>query len=305
MRRVALLCCALLPLSAWAQQTTITDVRVRFAREKDRHQVYKDATLVLDDTARRLVVTSEERPLSLSYDAVRKVILEPDSGARGPGFGSILAGFAVNRRLMAGSIEKAQLAYVEYEKADGTIAASVLSIGKEAAPGAAARMKAAFGDRVVVPGFSEEKEKLDEKELKSVKKYNVRGVVEDRALPELRPDKALVIVACPVSGGFETTRTDKYYYHMSARILVSGEVVAVNGPGTYTSFYLDPGEHLLVSYLMDATGLRLKAEAGKDYYLIQTAYIGGKLRSFLTRHSKELVMHEIAGLMRAEWKPKD
>lgn len=295
----------LIPVQSTAQQTTISGVMVRFTREKDRHQVYQDATLVLDNAARRIMVKSKDRPQDVSYDAVRKIVIEPDSGAKGPGFGSILAGFAVHKKLVKGSIETAQLAYVEHQKPDGASEAFVLSIRKEAAEDAVARIRAAFGERVVVPAFSEAWEELDEKQWKGVKKYEVRGLVGKPMLPEVHSDKALIVVACPVSGGFETIRTDKYYYHMSARILVNNEVVAVNGPGTYTAFYLDPGEHLLVSYLMDATGLRLRVNGGEEYHLIQTVYIKGKLRSFLTRHSKDLVMHEIGSLMKADWKLKD
>jgi hypothetical protein len=288
-----------------AQETTRTGVMLRFAREKDRHQIYQEATLTLDNTLRRLEVTSKDRPQSVTYDEVRKIVIEPDSGAKGPSFGSILAGFVAHRTLFRGSIQTAQLAYVEYGKADGTAGGFVLSIPEAVATETVARIKAAFGDRVVVPGFTEPWEQLDEKECKSVKKYDVRGVAGRPSLPEARSDKALVVVACPVSGGFETIRTDKYYYHLSARILADNELVAVNGPGTYTAFYLDPGEHLLVSCLGDATGLRLKVDEGGEYYLIQTVYIKGKNRSFLTRHSKDLVMHEIGSLMKADWKLKD
>jgi hypothetical protein len=296
---------ALIPFQSAAQQSTTSAVMLRFTREKDRHQIYQDATLTLDNTARRLVVTSKERPQSVSYDAVRKIIIEPDSGAKGPGFGSILAGFAVNSKLFRGQIKAAQLVYVEHAASDGTTAAFVLSVPEQAAEETIARIKSAFSDRVVVPVFSEAWEQLEEKQWKSVKKYDVRAVAGKPSLPEMRSDKGLIVVACPVSGGFEAIRTDKPYYHLSARILVNNDVVAVNGPGTYTAFYLDPGEHLLVSYLNDTTGLRLKVEGGQEYHLIQTVYIKGGNKSFLTRHSKDLVMHEIGSLMKADWKVKD
>jgi hypothetical protein len=46
----------------------------------------------------------------------------------------------------------------------------------------------------------------------------------------------------------------------------------------------------------------MKLEAGKDYYLTQTLYAKGiRLRSFLTRHSKELVMYEVAGSLWSDW----
>jgi hypothetical protein len=46
----------------------------------------------------------------------------------------------------------------------------------------------------------------------------------------------------------------------------------------------------------------MKLEAGRDYYLTQTLYPKGfSMRTFLTRHSKELVMYEVAGALWSEW----
>ena len=45
---------------------------------------------------------------------------------------------------------------------------------------------------------------------------------------------------------------------------MNDQVVAVNGSGTYTFFYLDPGEHLLVSQANDLTGMRIKLEAARS-----------------------------------------
>ncbi len=46
----------------------------------------------------------------------------------------------------------------------------------------------------------------------------------------------------------------------------------------------------------------MKLEAGKDYYLTQSLYSGGGFRpkTFLARHSKDLVMYEVAGSLWSE-----
>ena len=46
----------------------------------------------------------------------------------------------------------------------------------------------------------------------------------------------------------------------------------------------------------------MKLEAGKDYYLTQSAFDDGwDSKTFLVRHSKELVMYEVAGSLWSEW----
>jgi hypothetical protein len=79
-------------------------------------------------------------------------------------------------------------------------------------------------------------------------------------------------------------------------------VVAVNHLGTYTFFYLDPGEYLLVSQTRDASGFKIKVEAGKDYYFLQNLLWA---HMTFSRHSKELVLHEMSGAYYSNWKRKD
>ena len=86
------------------------------------------------------------------------------------------------------------------------------------------------------------------------------------------------------------------------RLFANNTLVGITGPGTYLFFYLEPGEYFLASQTFDVVGLRMNLEAGKDYYLTQTLYAKGiRLRSFLTRHSKELVMYEVAGSLWSDW----
>ncbi len=308
MKKFAFALALLLPFSVVAQQLTLTDIKVRFQGKK-REQVEKDAKLSLDDAARRIVVRSKERPLDLSYDDVQKIIIEPDSYAGTIGFGTGLGLLAVGPRL-GPKPDKPQkgalLAYIEYKSRDGNSESFVVILGKDSAAEGMNRLKAVFGERVLVPAFEEVPEKLDKKDFKSAKsRYQVRASASEHPLPSLKPDKALVVVAATICWGTYPAGTEKWWYYEGAKILVNDQVVGVNGSGTYTFFYVDPGEHLLISQANDLTGLRIKLEAGKEYYLTQTIVCLPNFKSFLTRHSKEVVMHEVKDLLWAEWKLKD
>ncbi len=312
-----------------AQAQTPTKIKLRFKDEtrdpKKAQQVDLDATLSLDDAARRLVVTPKNRPgRELKYDDVEKIIIELDSHAGNIGFGAGLLGLVVGGMALGGHVAAAvdnpikanHVVYIEPRGGDASAAtgskpaALMLVLGKDEAPAGLQRLKAAFGDRIVLPAFEEAPEQLDKKLYKSSGDLQVRGHAQEHRLPELRPDKALVVVASPLGGSFQPVEKNKWtpFY---ATILADDQLVAVNSPGSYSFFYLDPGEYLLLSEAMvgkrlqNVTGLRIKVEAGKDYYLMQTIYIGGGIKSFLTRHSKEVVMQEVSELLWAEWRVKE
>lgn len=66
--------------------------------------------------------------------------------------------------------------------------------------------------------------------------------------------------------------------------------------------YLDPGDYLLVSQAENASGVRMRLEAGAEYYFLQDTFMGAwKGRTQLTRHSKELVMYELNGADYSAW----
>jgi hypothetical protein len=82
-------------------------------------------------------------------------------------------------------------------------------------------------------------------------------------------------------------------------------VIAVNKWGTYSIVYLDPGDYLLVAQTENASGFKMKLEAGKDYYFLQDTFMGAwKPRTELSRHTKELVMYELNGAHHADWTRK-
>lgn len=317
MKRLAFALALLLPLSLAAQQATLTRIKVRFKDDKKGIQVDQDAALSLDDSARRLVVSAKDRPKEMKYEDVQKIIIEPDSHAGNLSLGAAVVGLAAGGLLFGGKIataidnplKAAHVVYLEYKCSEGNASPFVLVLGKDEAAEGLKRIKAAFGGLVQLPAFEESPEHLDKKRFKSTGGLQLRGNAQEHPLPNVRADKALVVVASPLGGTFRPVETKKWtpFY---AKIVVNDQVVAANAPGTYAYFYLEPGEYLLVTQamvekkLVDTTGLRIKLEAGKDYYLMQTIYIGGGMKSFLMRHSKEVVMQEVNDLLWSEWKTK-
>ncbi len=301
----------LLAATLGAQPASFADVSVRFLKANKRELQEKRASLLLDDTARRLVVTSGDRPLEVSYDAVQKVVVEVDTMGERASFGATFAGMFAGGLLFGGAIANSldkpfdgdHFVYLEYTTADGARTPYVLRVNKASVPRALQALKASFGDRVTAPVFDEKPETIDKKQLASGKtRWRQVSTDKQHPLPEPREGKALVVVVCPAT---IMRRSPEEKPGAWASLHANDVVVGANGPGTYSFFHLDPGEYLLVSQTYDAVGLRMKLEAGGEYYLTQTVYAKGiRPRSFLTRHSKELVMYEVSGSLWSDWTPE-
>jgi hypothetical protein len=294
-------------------QGTFSDVKLRFTNDKERKLEFKDADLMLDDAARRLRIKSSERPLDVSYDDVQRVVVEVNTFGERAGFAAsffgMFAGGLLFGNAIATSIDKPfkndHFIYLEVKKPDGTTP-YLLNVGKDSVPQVLKGLQAAFGERVVVPAFTEKAETMDKKDF-TPSKSRVLFVATDKQhpLPELKTDKALVVVHCPATILIRVRpeKSGHLNYNQGYALYANGVPVGLNAPGTYTFFYLDPGDYFVVSQVNDVAGLRMKLEAGKDYYLTQTPYVKGiHIHTFLTRHSKELVMFEVAGSLWADWK---
>jgi hypothetical protein len=297
---------------AGAQQATFADVKARFAKSDKREMDEKGADLIVDAGARRLRVKSGDRPLDVAYDDVQKVLVEVDTLGRKAGFGAsfigMFAGGLLFGNAIATSIDKPfdndHFVYLEYRKPDGSIAGYGLVVGRESVPQVLKALEVAFGERVQVPVFSEKAEEVDKTPF-AAEKTRLRYLNTDKQhpLPELRPDKALVVIATPATIMRRIGPEKRYGI---TRLWANHTIVGVTGPGCYLFFYMDPGEYFLASQTFDVVGLRMKLEAGKEYYLTQTLYSKGiRLRGFLTRHSKELVMYEITGSLWSDWGPEE
>jgi len=313
MRRWGVLAAGLLLASTLsAQQSTFSDVKARFAKTNEREMDEKGADLVFDASARRLRVKSSDRPLDVAYDDVTKVVVEVDTLGRKAGFGAsfigMMAGGLLFSNAIATSIDKPfdndHFVLLEYKQPGGASASCGLVVSKNAVPAVLQALKATFGDRVMVPVFNEKAEQVEKDTLPAANaRFRHKNTDKRLPMPELRPDKALVVVVTPstIMRRFGPERT-----YPIAILHANGVPVGVSCPGCYLFFHLDPGEYSLISQTHDAVGLRMKLEAGKDYYLSQTLYAKGiRLRSFLTRHSKELVMYEVAGSLWSDWGPQE
>ncbi len=292
-----------------AVSSVFPKAKVRFARDKDRLLVDEDADLVLDDSARRLVVRNGHHPLNIGYDDVRKVVIELNTHPRKPGFGASFLGMLGGGLLFGGAIATSidkpldldHFVYLEYAMAGGGTASYLLSLDKGCVPRALKVIKAAFGDRVLVATFDERLEHIEKDQTKApFPLFKAKATALIHPLPELRPDKALVVVSCPATF-FRQNKAEKSGFGVS--IQANDTVVGFNFPGTYTFFYLTPGDYFIASRAWHTDGLHLNVEAGKDYYLVQALYAGGGFRpkSCLIRHSRELVMYEVAGSLWSEW----
>jgi hypothetical protein len=310
MRRSHLLVAGLLLAGTLsAQQSTFSDVKARFAKSNEREMEEEGAALILDDANRRLRVKSGDRPLDISYDDVTKVVIEVDTLGRKAGFGAsfigMMAGGVLFQNAIATSIDKPfdndHYVVLEYKHAGGQ-AAYGLIIEKNAVPAVLKALQGAVGERLHVPVFDEKTLEVGKDTLPKTR-FKYLNTDKKHPLPEVRPDKALVVVVSPATVMRRIGPEKKYGY---AALFANKVPVGLTGPGCYLFFYLDPGDYELISQTYDAVGLRMKLEAGKDYYLTQTLYAKGiRPRSFLTRHSKELVMYEVAGSLWSEWSLDD
>ncbi len=279
-------------LAAFAQQVIFPDVKVRFSRGKDRLLVEKGADLVFDDPGKRLIVKSNDQPAEIPYDKVKRIQLERSIRGTDPSLAIALGG--VIGAAIHDDTKLASWAYIEGEGRP-----LLLLVGKDSTTRFRDKAREVFADRAVAVSFPEVAAKVEKSTLKDAKVgYDVRADKQQHPMPELRDGKALVVVACPPIN-------TRYAGKSNAKLYVDDNVVAANEMGSYTFFYVDPGEHTLVSEMGNASALRMNFEAGKDYYFLQNTSVGWTSpQTLLSRQSKELVMYEVEGSHFASWKKK-
>jgi len=289
---------------AWAQeQATFTGpVKVRFSRSPtDQRLVDKDADLVLDDSARKLTVKNPEHPLQVGYGDIQRVVFDVSTRMRGGAMSQVVGGLGLAGGLAGAAIASKHVShywcFIEYKGPDGSVRPYMIEIPKEESQKVIEKMKAALGDKATVAEFPEQEQTIDKNTLKDLQsKHDLKVDKENHPLPDLKPDKALVVVVCPPLAA-------RYEGHgVQHKLHANDQVVAVNKMGTYSFAYLDPGDYLLASQTENASGFRMKLEAGKDYYFLQNTFMGWKAHTTLSRHTKELVMYELNGAYFSDWK---
>ncbi len=258
---------------SFTQPAVFKDVEARHSPSaKNRPMVETSATLILDDASKKLQVKSSERPLDVAYADVQKIIFD----------------------------SRFFWCYIESRKAGGPPQAYMLRIDDGSWDKVTAKVKESLLDRVIM-AEARNGEAIEHDAVKySHSSHSVKVDKVNHPIPEVKPDKALVVAAClPM-----VARSAGRGYPFLLR--ANDQVIAVNMMGTYSFAYLDPGEYLIISQSKNSDGLKVKLDAGKDYYFLQDARFGG-MRSFKTSvsmHRKEVVMYELAGAWYSDWKAK-
>ena len=283
------------------------DIKIRRHKSPEKRElVDKIGVLSFDDDARNLTFRSEAGDnFSVPYSDITKVVFDSDAhmnaGAKSvvvtalsPLAGSLVARIHVHDRWL----------YLEYSQ--GHHSEKVLLV----LPGAiydkaTAKTQSLFGERVEIANYSEKGEPIIDKDgdidkgripdLKS--KHSIKLDRTTHPLPEVKPDKATIVVVCPPLAARNTGLGNQFKLH------ANGKVIAVNKMGTYSIAYVDPGKYFLISQSENANGFDMDLEAGKTYYFIQETVQGiVKGQTMLSRNSPEVVMYLVDGAYFSDWK---
>ena len=279
---------------ALAEQATFR-VKHHFRGSPDSTRLWwlveSNGNLVLDDTAKTVSLDAKPEPWKVGFDAIERVIFEQTTHKSGTAWGGLfIGGSAIDNKNVSDS-----WCYIE-DRDGGALKPYVLLVPKESAAALQDKMKAMLGAKVSAPVFSERPESIKADTLADLKsKQDFKSDSKNRPMPEAKPGKALVVVANPLLD-------DPMSEGPLIRLFANGHVVAVNGWGTYAFANLDPGDYVLAAQYKDnVSALHVTLEAGKDYYFLEDMVKDGAL---LTRHTKELVMHQVSGTRYADWKTK-
>ena len=258
--------------------------------------VDKDAILTLDDSTRKLTINAPDHPLDINYSQVDKVIFEVSRRMRG-GYKSGLIPL-VGGDIVTSTVDKFWC-FIRYLDDKGQPQSYLLEIDRNHSDAVIARMTAAFGDNVIRLQ-QRVGDEIDPAKLKDIKsKQSVTVEKQDHPLPELKPDKALIVAVCPPLATRYAGKGIQFKLHANDHVII------IKKEGTYGFAYVDPGDYLLVSQSENANGLAMTLEAGKAYYFFQNIIAGEfKANSTLSQQSKERVMYEIEGSYYSEWRAK-
>jgi hypothetical protein len=313
MRRLVILT-AMTLLGAWctaSETETFHHVKThRHRSAQDRVLVDKVGVLTFDDSNRKFTFErhAEDRldtgeKVEVPYDAVTKVVFEVTAHMRGGALALAVGATpfvgAVAGPAIAGQHVHDYWFYFEYKNGDQT-AQGLLEVPKESSERVIEKATSLFGSRVTITKFEEAAEAIEPEKLPDFKsKHSLRIDKKDNPVPEVRPDKATIVVVCPPLAARYSGRGNQFKLHANDR------VVAVNKEGTYSFAYLDPGKYRLVSQAENANGFEIELEAGKTYYFLQNTFQGVfKGHTALSRNSAELVTYLMSGTYFSNWSRK-
>jgi hypothetical protein len=281
----------------FSEDTKFEGVKIRrhMSAEK-RELVDKTGVLSFDDDAQKLTFQSKAGDnFAIPYSDITKVIFDRDTHGSAK-----MASIHLHDRWL----------YLEYRQGDHSEKV-LLIVPKATYDKAIAKSQSLFGDCVTIANYPEKGESVDKdgdvdkSRIPDWKaKYSIKLDRTAHPLPEVRPDKATIVVVCPPLTARETG------YGGEFKLRANGKVIAVNEMGTYSIAYVDPGKYSLISQYDDANGFEMDLEAGKTYYFIQETVIGAafvtmRIHTMLSRNSPEVVMYLADGSYLSDWKRKN
>jgi hypothetical protein len=290
---------AILPAQAGGDPVSFGKVWARGAVSRtDTRMLTTPATLVIDTVSRRLVVKSKRLPLNVSLDQVTKLTFDVSSHMRG-GTGGGLGGL-VGAAIVAKGVND-HWCVIDHLDDAGVSHRYLLEVGKEQASDVLALLIRLLPSAVQEVRFTEQQREVPKDGMAPfTDDYQVTVLKENcPAIPPVRPESALVVVAAPTVDFDDAGGGGQY------RLYANRNIVAVNKLGTYAFFFLAPGTYSLLSKAGNISALDVTVEAGKDYYFFENTFMGfSSPIARLSRQSEALVRGEIAGMYYSEWRPK-
>ena len=282
----------------FSEDTKFEGVKIRRHKSAEKRElVDKTGVLSFEDASQKLTFQSKAGDnFAIPYSDITKLVFDTDTHGT-----AWIASVHVHDRWL----------YLEYRQGDHSEKV-LLVVPRATYDKAAAKSQSLFGDRVMIANYPEKGEPTAAKDGGTDKsrspdwkaKYSVKLDLTAHPSPEVKADKATLVVVCPPLLASETGYPSKVKLH------ANGKVIAVNEMGTYSIAYVDPGKYSLISQSDDANGFEMDLEAGKTYYFIQETVIGPafvttRIHTMLSRNSPEVVMYLVDGAYLSDWKRKN
>ena len=291
-----------------AQTVTFDNVKIRRQKSsQSRMLVDKVGVLRFDDAGRKLSFASNAGDkFEAGYDDVTKVVFEVTTHMRGGWLPVGVSYAAVYGAVAANAITAGKISdhwfYLAYKSGNHNEQV-LLEVPKKSSEKVIDEASSVFGSRVEKPLFQEKGAeierfgKIDDNRLPDLpSKHTMKVDKENHPLPEIKPDKATIVVVCPALSAVNVGEGNQYKLH------ANGRVIAVNKFGTYSFAYVDPGKYQLASQAENANGFEIELEAGKAYYFLQNTFAGSfKGHTLLSRNSPELVTYLLDGSYYSDW----
>jgi hypothetical protein len=275
----------------FSEDTKFAGVKIRRHKSAEKRElVDKIGVLSFEDDGQELTFRSGAGDqFAIPYSDITKVVFDTDT------HGTWIASVHVHDRWL----------YLEYRQGDHSEKV-LLVLPRAIYDQATAKSQSLFGERVTIANYLERGESivdkdgdLDKSRIPDRKsKYSIKLDRTAHPLPEVKSDKATIVVVCPPLAARTTGHGGEFKLH------ANGKVIAVNEMGTYSIAYVDPGKYSLISQSENANGFEMDLEAGKTYYFIQEMVIGvfGRMLTMLSRNSPEIVMYLADGAYLSNWK---